>query len=541
MHDAAPFVLILGMHRSGTSCLAGALETCGLFLGEVRRTGKFNAKGYFELASLVHLHNKILADNRGAWNDPPNRIELSPRHRRQLEQIADFYSRFRPCALKDPRLTLMLDVWESLIGTPYKLVASFRHPVAVARSLAARNEISETQALELWQRYNSVLVKRHQREAFPLIEYDLRSLQDYVQNIASLASCLGLSPDREALHAFVSEDLDHQRLIDPPVPLSCRDTYEYLRAHRIATPEVPDERAMMRPRPAHPYPSPKLLQRAASWGKRQLRATTQQIERTRFRLRSRQRPLDRLQSLVLFVGNARSGTTLVRSLLDAHPDVVLGNEVHILDRLCAGEDWLTVAGRIFESADRFRRTPVWEGYRYDVRRSKRQPAVLVIGDKKAGASARSFMKDLFLLDRLAEWSPVPVRIVHCVRNPFDVITTKTIRNGRTLRWNLARYFEAEQTAAYLHDQLGAGRFCRIYLEELIAEPRMVLTSLLNALDLTADSDYLDNCEAVIFDRPSRTRDKQPWNDDDIAEATRKASQCPHLFRYVPSVSSSCRP
>lgn len=545
MDNSAPFVLILGMHRSGTSCLAGALETCGLFLGAVRRTGTFNARGYFELASLVQLHDEILAANRGAWNDPPARILLSARHRRQLQQVADFYSRFRPCALKDPRLTVMLEVWESLIGAPSRLVASFRHPVAVARSLTSRNRISETQAIALWEHYNSALVKRHQREAFPVIEYDLRAPRDYVQNIASLASCLGLSPDLGALQSFVSEDLEHQRALEAPVPPSCRDTYEYLIAHRLRNAKAPAETGSRRPLGAHPVmvketpdQPPRILQRAVSWGKRQLRATTQQIERTAFRSRSRQRPLDRVQCLVLFVGNARSGTTLVRSLLDAHPNVVLGNEVDVLERLGAGEDWLTVAGRIFASADRFRRTPAWEGYGYDVRRSQAQSAVLVIGDKKAGASARALMKDLFVLDRVAEWSSLPVRVVHCVRNPFDVITTKTMRNGRPLRWNMARYFETEQTAAYLHDQLGHGEFSRIHLEELIAEPQAALTSLLTSLDLSADQDYFDNCKAVIFDRPSTTRDRQPWTADDIADVARRISRCRHLSRYAPSGSGA---
>jgi hypothetical protein len=544
MDNAAPFVLILGMHRSGTSCLAGALEACGLFLGEVRRTGTFNARGYFELASLVHLHDEILAANRGTWQDPPGAIELSPRHRRRLQQVADFYSRCRPCALKDPRMTLMLDAWEPVVGAPASLVASFRHPVAVARSLASRNGITETRAVELWRHYNSALVKRHQRDAFPLIEYDLRAPQDYVHNITSLASRLGLSPDQRTLQSFVSDELEHQRALDAPVPPSCRDTYEYLIAHRLRHAKAGDGTGSMRTCAAPPITvsstreqSPRIVQRAVSWGKRQLRPATQQIERTAFRARSRRR-LDRVQSLVLFVGNARSGTTLVRSLLDAHPNVVLGNEVNVLERFSAGEDWPTVAGRIFASADRFRRAPEWEGYGYEIPRGQRPSAVLVIGDKKAGASARALMKDLFVLDRVAEWSALPLRIVHCVRHPLDVITTKTMRNGKPLRWNLERYFETEQTAAYLHDQSGPGQFSRIYLEELIAEPDVVLTSLLASLDLSADRDYFARCKAAIFDRPSTTRDRQPWTADDLAEAARRASACRHLARYLPLRSAA---
>lgn len=54
------FFLILGMHRSGTSCLTGALERCGVHLGEVRRKGKYNKKGYFENATIQKIHDQIL-------------------------------------------------------------------------------------------------------------------------------------------------------------------------------------------------------------------------------------------------------------------------------------------------------------------------------------------------------------------------------------------------------------------------------------------------------------------------------------------------
>lgn len=543
MDKPAPFVLILGMHRSGTSCLAGALETCGLFLGEVRRTGRFNARGYFELASLVRLHDEILTANGGSWEAPPVRVELADRHRRQLQQVADFYARFRPCGLKDPRLTVLLEAWEPLVGASSRLVASFRHPVAVARSLASRNKLPEPQALAMWQHYNAALVRRHQRGAFPLVEYDLAASPAYIQDVASLADTLGLTPDLDALQAFVSQDLEHQRAHDAAVPESCRDTYEYLRAHRFtsaaASGEAQTQRRSTAPRvsrTAHGHRSPGLLRRVEAWGTRQVRATLDARARTRFRARAGQFTLDGVRSLLLFVGNPRSGTTLVRSLLDAHPNIMLGNEVDVLERLRAGDDWQTVAGRIVDSADRFRRAPEWEGYAYDVRRGQRPSAVLVIGDKKAGASARALMTDVSLLDRVAEWSSLPLRIVHCVRNPFDVITTKTLRNGRPLRWNMARYFEAEQTAAFVHEQLGPAQVSRIHLEELIAEPEAVLSSLLNMLALSADRDYVDNCKAAIFDRPSTSRERQPWAAEDIVHVSRLSSRCPHLARYVPAGS-----
>jgi hypothetical protein len=173
VNEPAPFLLILGMHRSGTSCLAGALEQCGLFLGEVRRTGRFNTKGYYELAALTRLHEDILAANRGSWHDPPERPQVTAAQLESLEQLATLYSYHRPCGLKDPRLLLLLDTWLALVAQPAALVGTFRHPAAVARSLAARNGLSEDCAIRLWLRYNSELARWHQARPFPLIAYDL--------------------------------------------------------------------------------------------------------------------------------------------------------------------------------------------------------------------------------------------------------------------------------------------------------------------------------------------------------------------------------
>ena len=45
MNTATPVVLVLGMHRSGTSCLAGSLQQAGLELGDVFTSNPFNKKG----------------------------------------------------------------------------------------------------------------------------------------------------------------------------------------------------------------------------------------------------------------------------------------------------------------------------------------------------------------------------------------------------------------------------------------------------------------------------------------------------------------
>lgn len=237
MVDKNPFVFILGMHRSGTSCLAGCLERCGLYLGDVRRAGRFNARGYYELRSVERLHDQILGLNRAAWHRPPQRVQVHPYHRQALEEIADQLSRQRHCGLKDPRLVLLLDTWLELVAPPRTLVATFRHPLAVAQSLARRNGIPEEVGLKLWLHYNAILIRRHQAEPFPIVEFDLSNIEAYCRTVAALALELGLSPKLSQLRLFVSRELDHHPTADVAVPSACREAYAYLQRHRLR----PDE------------------------------------------------------------------------------------------------------------------------------------------------------------------------------------------------------------------------------------------------------------------------------------------------------------
>ena len=63
--------------------------------------------------------------------------------------------------------------------------------------------------------------------------------------------------------------------------------------------------------------------------------------------------LSQVRYFLVFIGNPRSGTTLFRSLLDAHVNICLGNEVNILDRMDKGESWRSIAGRIIQSTKNF--------------------------------------------------------------------------------------------------------------------------------------------------------------------------------------------
>jgi len=228
-------LLVLGMHRSGTSCLTGCLERSGLHLGEVMRFNKFNVMGNHEPPEVVSVHDRLLAFNGGSWANVPSTITIPDAESQALRQIARRMAAHAPWGLKDPRLLLFAEAWRD-IAAPCAFVGTFRHPAAVARSLSRRNKMPPQESHALWLRYNTELVHLHKRYQFPLIEFALDDVVAYCETVAAVAIGFGLNPQMDRLREFVGQSLDHYRYADDPVPDSCRETFNYLRAARFTLP-----------------------------------------------------------------------------------------------------------------------------------------------------------------------------------------------------------------------------------------------------------------------------------------------------------------
>ena len=105
-------VFILGMHRSGTSCLAGCLRACGLWLGPVADAGTHNARGNQELQSVVALNQGLLQDAGGAWDRAPAPDTRTSWHlSRRIREIMALLSSPGVSGIKDPLMLLVLDRW----------------------------------------------------------------------------------------------------------------------------------------------------------------------------------------------------------------------------------------------------------------------------------------------------------------------------------------------------------------------------------------------------------------------------------------------
>ena len=158
-------VLVVGMHRSGTSATASALGELGLVLpreDDLLGASLGNERGHFESRSLLALSDRILAALGRSWDDPPEAGEVEEELDRLVERFGDeapgafeaaFEAPDRAVVWKDPRTAVLLPFWRTVLRRPIVAVLVTRDPLAVARSLARRNVISLPTALSLYERY----------------------------------------------------------------------------------------------------------------------------------------------------------------------------------------------------------------------------------------------------------------------------------------------------------------------------------------------------------------------------------------------------
>ncbi len=213
----APGLMILGMHRSGTSCLAGMLERAGFQAGKVTTWNFNNAKGNREDPRINLLSECILVTSGGSWDRPPQTLRWTAEHGAVRDQILDrLRAEGRPWVFKDPRNLLTLPFWRES-DLPLLRIGIIRNALSVAQSLAVRDDMPLARGIELWTTYNEALIREHERSPFPVVCFDVQR-DDFISAVAkALASVFpdwieAGEIDLEGLGIFVDPSLNHSQI-----------------------------------------------------------------------------------------------------------------------------------------------------------------------------------------------------------------------------------------------------------------------------------------------------------------------------------------
>jgi len=157
-------LLVLGMHRSGTSAFARSLGLLGCDLPTtLMPAGRGNEQGHWESQPITDLNEEILASAGSSWDDwgafnpdwyvSPVVDEFRERAQAALESE---FGASRLFVLKDPRVCRLLDFWieaTKAFGATPLVVSPIRNPLEVAASLHARDGMEPSIAQLLWLRH----------------------------------------------------------------------------------------------------------------------------------------------------------------------------------------------------------------------------------------------------------------------------------------------------------------------------------------------------------------------------------------------------
>ena len=172
-------VVVLGMHRSGTSATGQLLQAMGLQFGPADTAllpGADNPKGFAERYDVRSLNDLALADQGarwdmvGGWKAGASSELFQAEFDRCAGEIIASYPSDKPWFVKDPRMCVTLPLWDKFFEDPVYLLV-YRDPVEIARSLWVRGRMPQRASMALWERHLADALTFTQGKRRILIQY----------------------------------------------------------------------------------------------------------------------------------------------------------------------------------------------------------------------------------------------------------------------------------------------------------------------------------------------------------------------------------
>ena len=262
-----------------------------------------------------------------------------------------------------------------------------------------------------------------------------------------------------------------------------------------------------------------------------------------------QSTVEGVEKFVVFVGYQRSGHTLIGSVMDAHPNMVISNGLFLL-RLCAFKG---VGERLFENKTHLFNTIYKDSYllskcgaRNGTNTSKgyslevngqwqgKFSQLRVIGDKAGGSSSLQLRhaKGITCWKDLVDSVGIPIVGIHVVRNPYDMIATNSLYRLSKVKATRASdlvYGKLRPGLSMLTEEVqrvfkqanSVENFSKnspvveIHIEDYIRDPKSAVLKICNGLGLPCPEDYVQDCYNRAYRSVSRSRDLIEWEPEVI--------------------------
>jgi len=214
------FIVVIGMHRSGTSIVMNALACLGVSLGDnLLPPGVDNPKGFFEDRSVNDLNIEMLEVIGKTWfslslvrDEDIDKLIALGYVEKAITLLNDKTRTTSAFGFKDPRVSKLLKFWKLVfarMNCEVQYVLCLRHPLSVANSLLKRNKFPIQKGYLLWLSYNLSIVTELQNLQLVALDYD-QLMESPIAHIQYLGEQLGFVVDIDLANQFATEFIDEE-------------------------------------------------------------------------------------------------------------------------------------------------------------------------------------------------------------------------------------------------------------------------------------------------------------------------------------------
>lgn len=276
-----------------------------------------------------------------------------------------------------------------------------------------------------------------------------------------------------------------------------------------------------------------------------------------------QNVMDEVEAFIFFIGYPRSGHSIIGSFMDSHPNMIIAHEFPLFKTLARKR---MTKYDIFNTLYRNSYDQLVNGWRGTMNVAKkgyslstkglwqaRFTKLKVIGNKHGGSAVQFFRTSpiLFLsaMQNLRSVVNVPIRVIHVVRNPFDMIATQTLYmstgiHGVKENASVTNKFNNTRLLMYYaRDMLGRASavsrmisvlnmsVLEIHNEDLIENPIAVMSSICKFVGVNCSNHFLQICKESTFSSPTKSRNTVVWPNGFIQLIQKRIKDYKFFQRY----------
>jgi len=211
-------ILVVGMHRSGTSLLSKILLQLGVDFGDsLLKSDSSNPDGHFENLKLLNINEKVLELSHGSWDAPPAKDNLTQHWKSLSSDVSTFIQEEADkkvlFGIKEPRISLLIEEYVDVISFPCKIIYIKRNCDDVAKSIFKRDGISLEYGRVLCEYYNNEINKSLFKLDCNIFELNFEDLHfNKYLTVESLAKFLGVQTNKNEIEEIIKGIYEKEKL-----------------------------------------------------------------------------------------------------------------------------------------------------------------------------------------------------------------------------------------------------------------------------------------------------------------------------------------